>query len=201
MTGITPPSAVPHYHHGHLRQALLDAAYALLREWPAAQLKLRQVARAAKVSHTASYHYFPDRTALLRALGDECMRRMVWRQQQALAAVADPGRAPIEVGLDYIGYAASEPNAFSLQFDPQFSPPDASSTERLQLVERQRDILAAATAQARQAGTLPPNGDPDALTMALWGVVHGIAQLAHAGILPAAAAEPALRAWHVEAPS
>lgn len=99
MTGITPPSAVPHYHHGHLRQALLDAAYALLREWPAAQLKLRQVARAAKVSHTASYHYFPDRTALLRALGDECMRRMVWRQQQALAAVADPGTDRSRPGL------------------------------------------------------------------------------------------------------
>ena len=41
------------YHHGNLRQALLDAALRLLAEVPAAKLSLRELARSAQVSHAA----------------------------------------------------------------------------------------------------------------------------------------------------
>ena len=79
------PAAKRNYHHGDQRRALLDAAWRLVAEKGLAALTLRELARAAGVSHAAPYHHFPTRTALLdalavegfagldRAMGDEAM--------------------------------------------------------------------------------------------------------------------------------
>ena len=65
------PAAKRNYHHGDLRRALLDAAWRLVAEKGLADLTLRELARAAGVSHAAPYHHFPSRTALLDALAEE----------------------------------------------------------------------------------------------------------------------------------
>src|SRR5207342_1602524 len=59
------------YHHGDLRNALLDAARALLEEGPFADLSLRAVARRAGVSHAAPYRHFPNHESLLVELALE----------------------------------------------------------------------------------------------------------------------------------
>src|SRR4051812_43247116 len=55
------------YHHGSLRDALVEAAVELVTETGAAEVSLRAVARRAGVSHSAAYHHFADRGALLAA--------------------------------------------------------------------------------------------------------------------------------------
>src|SRR6185437_16137973 len=69
----TPKSATPKaaYHHGDLRRALIAAARAILEEDGLPALSLRAVARRAGVSQAAPYHHFPDKDALLAALGAE----------------------------------------------------------------------------------------------------------------------------------
>src|SRR6266478_9649084 len=49
------------YHHGHLREVLLQAAIQLIAEVGPAAFPLREVARRAGVSHDAPYRHFPDR--------------------------------------------------------------------------------------------------------------------------------------------
>ncbi|WP_229506636.1 TetR/AcrR family transcriptional regulator [Massilia sp. BJB1822] len=49
------------YHHGNPHDSLLDAADALLAQTGAQALTLREVAKAAGVSHVAPYHHFPGR--------------------------------------------------------------------------------------------------------------------------------------------
>src|SRR5690625_1901608 len=64
------------YHHGHLKQALVDAAETLLVEQGLDKLSLRAVARRIGVSQTAPYAHFADRQALLAAVstrGFECL--------------------------------------------------------------------------------------------------------------------------------
>ena len=53
------------YHHGDLRNGLLEAARAILEEEDLSQLTLRAVARKAGVSHAAPYRHFPNHEALL----------------------------------------------------------------------------------------------------------------------------------------
>src|ERR1700678_3368833 len=59
------------YHHGDLRNGLLEAARAILEEESLAALTLRAVARKAGVSHAAPYRHFPNHEALLVELSIE----------------------------------------------------------------------------------------------------------------------------------
>src|ERR1700742_4470302 len=64
------------YHHGDLRNGLLEAARAILEEESLAALTLRAVARKAGVSHAAPYRHFPNHEALLVELSLEGFREL-----------------------------------------------------------------------------------------------------------------------------
>ena len=181
------------YHHGNLRQALLEAAFELLATRPAVQLSLREVARAAGVSHAAPYHYFADRDSLLKAVGAECMRRFLQAQQTAVARRRAPVERLIALGLAYVRFAHEQPNAFALVFDAQLCPPGAPNADSAPLIAANEALLRDCVAALQQADDVP-DVDGDALGAALWGTVHGLAQLVMAGHLPMDAVEPALRA-------
>lgn len=59
------------YHHGSLRQVLLEEGRLLLAERGVAAVTLRELARRAGVSHAAPLRHFPDREALLDAIAAE----------------------------------------------------------------------------------------------------------------------------------
>src|ERR1700761_6023889 len=59
------------YHHGDLRNGLLEAARGILEEQSLSALTLRAVARRAGVSHAAPYRHFPNHEALLVELSVE----------------------------------------------------------------------------------------------------------------------------------
>jgi len=181
------------YHHGNLRQALLDGAFELLASRPAAQLSLREVARAAGVSHAAPYHYFTDRDSLLKAVGTECMRRFLAAQQVAVARRRAPLERLVALGLAYVRFAHAQPNAFALVFDAQLCPPGHPNAESAPLIAANEALLRDCVAAMQQADGRP-DVDGAALGAALWGTVHGLAQLVMGGHLPMAAVEPALRA-------
>ena len=69
------PAARP-YHHGNLRQALLDAAIRLIAEVGPAGFTLREVARRAGVSHNAPYRHFQDRDDLMAAVAAQGFREL-----------------------------------------------------------------------------------------------------------------------------
>jgi AcrR family transcriptional regulator len=181
------------YHHGNLRQALLDAALRLLAEVPAAKLSLRELARSAQVSHAAPYHYFPDREALIRAAGVESMRRLLQAQHRAVAESHGPRQRLLALGLAYMRFAAQEPHCFALVFDPQYCSPGEPSEEMAPLIAENERLLADFVNQARTAGVLPPV-PAQHLATGFWGAVHGLAQLTMAGHIDLPAAEAALDA-------
>lgn len=187
------------YHHGNLRQALLDAALELLATRPAAQLSLREVARTAGVSHAAPYHYFADRDSLLKAVSTECMQRLLHAQQAAVARHRAPRQRLLAQGLAYVRFAHDEPHAFALVFDAQLCPPGQPNADSAPLIAANEALLRDGVASALADGSLPPaNGE--ALGAALWGTMHGLAQLVMGGHLPMASVAPALRAL-LQAPS
>ncbi|MFD2647863.1 TetR/AcrR family transcriptional regulator [Devosia albogilva] len=105
------------YHHGNLRQALLEAALVLLERDGEAGLGLRDLARAVGVSPAAPYRHFASRAALLEALAVTGYRRFT----EAMEAVAasdtlDPATA---MGRTYVKFALDNPNLFRLMFSPQ----------------------------------------------------------------------------------
>ncbi len=181
------------YHHGDLRNSLLDAAERLLLSQSPAALSLRSVAREAQVSHAAPYHYFADRAELLKAAGDRCMERFVAAQTRAVAAREDARERLLAMGEAYLDFAIREPHAFSLVYDPELCPPDNPSPERAPLIEANEQLLADVLRDAQRAG-FRRGVDPEALGAGLWGAIHGLAVLVTAGHLTPGAARAGLLA-------
>ena len=110
------PSA---YHHGDLRRGLLDAAETLLeRDGGPAGLSLREVARAAGVSHNAPYRHFADREALLAALAAEGFARLAGVLEQVAATLPPPARG-LAVGRAYLRFARTHRALYLLMFGPE----------------------------------------------------------------------------------
>src|SRR5207237_1840006 len=59
------------YHHGNLREALVEAALALVEERGNPEFTLREVARRVGVTHAAPQRHFEDRAALAAAVAEE----------------------------------------------------------------------------------------------------------------------------------
>lgn len=177
------------YHHGNLGPVLTAAALELLETQSAAKLSLREVARRAGVSHNAPYHHFGDRADLLAAAGAEAMRRFVAAQREAFAVQAEPAEALVAMGVAYAEWAVAHPGAFGVIFDPEICHPGDPSPEMAPLIAANEDLLREAVAAAFPAVDAVGR---TALEAALWGTVHGIAELVRAGHLDPAAIRPAL---------
>ncbi|MFI9835152.1 TetR/AcrR family transcriptional regulator [Streptomyces sp. NPDC051913] len=107
------PSGV---HHGDLRNALEQAALALVDEKGPHGFTLAEACRRAGVSVSAPYKHFADRDALLASLalrGYEEQRR---RYRAALADHADPAEQLAAFAAAYVRFAAEERALFAITF-------------------------------------------------------------------------------------
>ncbi len=104
------------YHHGELRESLLQAAETLLEEAGPAGLSLRKVGRQLGVTPGAPYRHFEDKDALLAALATEGFRKlraaMLANQEGAPGGQERLRRA----GVGYLEFASAHPELFRLMF-------------------------------------------------------------------------------------
>ena len=183
------PKAGDSYHHGDLRAACVRAARELLEEDSAA-LSLRAVARRAGVSPSAPYRHFADRDALVSAVAAVGYRELAEKLTSAHPAPSTPDDLAA-VAVVYVQFALEHPALFRVMF---VDPCDPGNDER----------GAASAAILGYVGTIVrhafPGTDPDALAIAVWALVHGLALLHLDGKLdtatPAAAADRVRAAVH-----
>ena len=105
------------YHHGNLRQALLEAALIILENEGEAGLGLRDLARAVGVSPAAPYRHFASRAALLEALAVTGFQRFSARMEAV--AASQPENTMAAMGKTYVVFALQNANLFRLMFSPQ----------------------------------------------------------------------------------
>jgi len=160
----TSPQNAP-YHHGNLRQALLEAALILLEKQGEAGLGLRDLARAVGVSSAAPYRHFDSRAALLEALAVTGFQRFTARMQAVAASEPDDPMAAM--GKTYVVFALQNPNLFRLMFSPQLKK------------EARPGLRMAADAAFDTLRQAVGGAGPEARIRALaaWAKVHGLAVL------------------------
>jgi len=163
----TNPSAQPMraraYHHGDLRNALLDAARKILEEESLAQLSLRAVARRAGVSHAAPYRHFPNHESLLVELAIEGFVELRAELQAAGSASGAESDRIAKIGAAYMRFVVRRPELTSLMFGPQLPNRDAFP-----------ELGTAADAIGAEIGAALHDS---ALGLAVWAAVHGLAML------------------------
>lgn len=164
------------YHHGNLREALIDAALALVADKGPAAFTIAEAARLAGVSPAAPYRHFRDAEALMAEVALRGFERFA-----ATLATAwndgrpDPLRAFEAVGRAYLAFARDEPAYYAAMFETRFAfdayPALLSAGDRAFGILRD--------AADRLTATLPRDRRPPSLMMALhvWAMSHGIASL------------------------
>jgi AcrR family transcriptional regulator len=173
--------AVTAYHHGSLRASLLEQAEQVLAERGADSLSLRELARAAGVSHSAPRRHFPTRQALLDALAVTGFQRL-GRELDAPVQPADGAFAGrlTAFALAYVRFATSYPALLDLMFACLHRP--GASLE----VREANDQAFAATidliAQARSRGDIIGD-DPGQVATAILATVQGLAAIARGAML------------------
>lgn len=101
------------YHHGHLKEALLERAAEVIAERGVEALSLRALARDLGVSHAAPAAHFRDRRALLCALANEGFRRSREAMDAGAAAAGpDPVSRYRALGRAYVQFAREHPSYF-----------------------------------------------------------------------------------------
>jgi AcrR family transcriptional regulator len=165
------------YHHGALREALLQAAERVLERDGLAGLTLRAVAREAGVSHAAPTHHFGDLTGLLSELAAVGFRQF----NAAMAAACETASTPLARSLArpkaYVAYAQAHPGMYGIMF----------RTERLDYSRPSLNEAAEASfaGLANAVGTMRQEQiSGDALTLSqaaaiarAWSMVHGFTML------------------------
>lgn len=164
------------YHHGNLREALVEAALRLIGEKGPAGFTIAEAARAAGVSPAAPYRHFRDREELMADVakhGFEAFTlalRKAWDQGRP-----EPRAALMRVGMAYLDFARREPAAYSAMFETAFPtecPPGlrAASDDAFAVLREACDAVLAA---------MPAGRKPPGLMVALhiWSMAHGIASL------------------------
>lgn len=107
------------YHHGNLREALIEAALDLIGEQGVEALSVREVARRAGVSPGAPFRHFANRTALLTAVAEQAGQRLRDAVDEAMARTQR--QAPMArfaaLGLAYLAWARENPLHFRIVSD------------------------------------------------------------------------------------
>lgn len=169
------------YHHGNLREALLEAAIRLIAEVGPNAFTLREVARRAGVSHNAPYRHFRDRDDLMAAVAAQGFRELT----QAMVAAASQQSGPLDrlkrAGLGYVTFALRRPEHFTVMFDAPIS--ERKHPDSAEAAKRAFDTLLDFVKSSQDKGRLPP-GDSHQMALLAWTMVHGIAKLAITGRLP-----------------
>jgi AcrR family transcriptional regulator len=165
------------YHHGALRDALLEAAERVLERDGLAGLTLRAVAREAGVSHAAPTHHFGDLSGLVSDLAATGFRQ--FNAAMAAAGAPDmpyPGRA-LARAKAYVAYAQAHPGMYGLMFRTERL--DYSRPSLCEAAEASFAALASAVAASRHEHI-----EQEALTLEqaaaiarAWSTVHGFTML------------------------
>jgi AcrR family transcriptional regulator len=164
------------YHHGDLRNALIDASLATLREEGTAGLQLRAIARRVGVSQAAPYRHFSGREDLLATVATVGFERL---RAFARAAADETGGDPMErmraLSTAYVRFAAKEPQLFRLMFGTEV-PDKSGHADLLEAAQSMFELIADAVAEAQAAGSVRV-GDPLTMALLAWSTMHGLAQL------------------------
>jgi len=169
------------YHHGNLKQALVDAAIELIRKVGPHEFTLREVARRAGVSHNAPYRHFRCRDDLLAEVAAEGFERLTKSMNEAAARGASPIERFQLSGWGYVHFALRYPEHFAVMFDrPGILKRSARCKEA---GGKAYAALLGFVRDCQEAALLPP-GDAQPIALRAWSVVHGVSKLAISGRLP-----------------
>ncbi len=104
------------YHHGNLREALIQAGLESLQVEGVETLSLRKLAEQCGVSPAAPYAHFENKEALLDAMEEYVMVELTKALEQTARGYVGKGTLLLELGVTYVLFFFENPAYFTTLF-------------------------------------------------------------------------------------
>lgn len=160
------------YHHGHLRETLLQAADRLIEAQGVRNLSVRELARDCGVSHTSVQRHFADKHAMLIEVARRGFDRLGAAFREAGANSSEGfGRRLTRLAQAHVDFGLRHPAVMRWMFEAA-SWPDAPTA----LLTARDEALAPAAVilKAGQASGEVVEGEPERLGLASFAAIQGL---------------------------
>jgi len=168
------PEAAP-YHHGNLRNALIEEGRRALEEIGARELSLRYLARAVGVSEAAPSRHFAGKEGLLAAIAADGFRELAVLRERIVASHDTPMATAYRMMRTYVEFAQRHKGLFDLMIGPRLVERDShpelneQNTKSFRLFASTVERVALDSGWQKRSLTL--------VTHAAWSMEHGLATL------------------------
>lgn len=164
------------YHHGNLKQALVDATLVLIEEKGPQGFTMAEAAKAAGVSAAAPYRHFTGKEDMIAEAAKQGFEIFSDLMEYAYKKGAPSALASFEAtGRAYLAFARKHPGHYIAMFESGLrinaDPALAAASERA------TSVLSRATEELMQH--LPADKRPPAtmVTQHIWAMSHGVVEL------------------------
>jgi AcrR family transcriptional regulator len=181
------PSDRQGYHHGNLKEALIEAAQRFIAERGLGGFTLADAAKLVGVSPAALYRHFRGREALVAEVAFRGFSQLAERLGRALQSEGTALERFTRMGEAYLAFAEQEPGFYAAMFSPKPSDGEARGPLPAQGSQEKSsgnafDFLVQALSETFPEGF--KDVDTRFIAIEVWALSHGIATLDAAGQLP-----------------
>lgn len=163
------------YHHGNLKQALVDASIKLIETKGPTGFTMAEAAKAAGVSAAAPYRHFEGREDLIIEIARQGFEIFA----DLMAFAYDKGETPLasfeSVGRAYLAFARKYPGNYIAMFESNISI--NANPELSNVANRGFDVLSKAAEDLSQHLPLAKRPPPMMISQHIWAMSHGIVEL------------------------
>jgi len=164
------------YHHGDLKNALIEAGIETLSKEGVGALSLRKVARRAGVSHTAPYAHYADKQALIAAIATEGYEKLYAKIAGVVQRYSDdPARQLVEAAWAYAEFALAETDQFKITFSGVVEK-EKDYPAFVEVSQKNFKLVVEIIEACQREGVLPA-GPSDVIAVGVWGLLHGLVSL------------------------
>ena len=167
------------YHHGNLRQALIDAGIKIINKDGEENLSLRKAAAACNVSHAAPYAHFKDKEELIEAIKESVTGKFMKELESSAEGAANADEALIYMGSAYITFFSKHPDYFIFLFGKQ------KLNAHLQMNKEHKDdyppflyIRRMYLKHLEEKGIEMTEEEQEIGLIKIWSIIHGMASIA-----------------------
>ncbi|MFT6154909.1 MAG: AcrR family transcriptional regulator [Bermanella sp.] len=169
------------YHHGNLKETLIEASAHIIKIQGIEGLSLRKLADQVGVSRAAPYHHFKDKNALLASVAEAGFKELSALLNSVVNQDKTLPECLREAVKGYLAFANEHPTQYDLMFGQKLWKSDQFNDFQRHAKDCFR-LYVQLFEQLKEQQQLKPEEDPLRLAQLLWAALHGLAKLTEEGL-------------------
>lgn len=166
------------YHHGDLRQALIDTAATQIKQEGVSSLSMRKLGELVGVSRTALYHHFSNKSDLLSAVAESGFNEWQKQTEQVLAQQHESAKSLLtHYILGYFTYAIENSAKYELMFGKEIWAQEQNSDSLNDIAYQTFNYHVNLIKSWQEQGLINAQVPSLRVAQVTWGSLHGISKL------------------------